>query len=132
MASEADTYGATAPVAITGCATFAGTPVSAFDTIAFANFGSYSISFVNRSSVVANHVALEVNAGGTMQRIDQNGSFAPGTRIDTDSQPFFSSGDARASLCSVVEVDFANGTSWHAAPATALTTPALASEVANS
>ena len=127
-------YGAPAPVAIAACSTFAGTPVSssAFGTtIGFANFGSYSVSFVNRSNIAAKHIALDIDSGRAVQRIDENGSFAPGMRIDKDgSQPFYATGfDGRKPHCSVAEVDFVDGSTWHATPLTALSEPAVAREV---
>ena len=128
-ASAAQTaYGTTAPVAVAACSTYAGTPVSAlYNTVGFANFGSYEVSFVNHANVAAKHVGLDIDANGSVQRIDEIGKFASGTRIDKGSQLSYSgNSDGRAPACRVAEVDFVDGSSWHAVPATAQATGASA------
>ncbi len=125
-ASAAQTpYGAASPVAIANCTAFAGTPLAAGATLGFANFGSYNVGFINGANVAAKHVGIDVNDGGTVQRIDENGSFASGTRIDKDAlQQTYGGAYAGKLDCSVAEVDFVDGSSWHAARATALRAPA--------
>ena len=124
-----------APVSVAACQAYAGQPLSpvAFINtgITSGNLGSYTIGFVNEANVAANHVGLDVSYAGSTQRVDERGTFAPNTRIDkTITGLSFLGYSGSDSSCSVAEVDFVDGTSWHAVPVTALNTTAL-SGVAN-
>jgi hypothetical protein len=76
-----------------------------------------SVKFVNTGTTPATIVKFALNAGRYAQTIVDKGTFGPGVQIKHD----FAVGDGVDELpnatVNVTEVDFADGSIWHAAPA---------------
>jgi len=108
----------TSPVAVTSCSvneTYLGGIPSGGAPQQYVTSG-FSLSYVNKSNVEAKTVKILVNDGDRTQSLVANGTFAPGVEIERD---FSANGETsvRQNLsCNVAEVDFADGSAWHAAP----------------
>jgi hypothetical protein len=69
------------------------------------------LSFTNTGKVPATKVSFLVN-DGTSHQIDDRGTFSPGATIDREIRDTTASeGSAQ---CTVADVQFADGSSWHA------------------
>jgi len=106
------------PVRLGGCGAAAPdpTPITAYNPNPWGG-GDAQITFTNTSPVTATHVVMLLRYNGMEQRVDISGTFSPGIRIDRDEPivPFISALDL---TCRVTEIDFRDGTTWHApAPA---------------
>jgi len=69
------------------------------------------LSFTNTGKVPATKVSFVVN-DGTSHQIDDRGTFTPGATIDREIRD--SAASEGAAQCSVADVQFADGSSWHA------------------
>lgn len=102
------------PVRVRGCGAAAPdpTPITSYNPNPWAG-GDARITFTNTAPVVATHVVMLLRYNGTEQRVDLSGTFSPGVRIDRDEPivPFISAIDL---TCHVTEIDFSDGTTWHA------------------
>jgi hypothetical protein len=100
------------PVTVTSCNADTQAPVT---SLAFApiEFGNVYLSFTNASAIPAKNVELLVGYSGTEQRLDADGTFAPGTRIDRSisTVPFT---NASGVTCRVAKVTFSDGSTWNA------------------
>jgi hypothetical protein len=101
-----------APVAVTSCAIGAAARPYNEGPLQAVEGGDIAISFVNRAAVEATAVRFTVRTGRTVQTIDDQGSFASGTRIDRTFTPATASYDAGSASCEVEAVSFADGTTW--------------------
>jgi hypothetical protein len=101
-----------APVAVTSCAIGAAARPYNEGPLQAVEGGDIAISFVNRAAVEATGVRFLVRTGRTVQTIDDQGSFASGTRIDRIFTPATASYDAGSASCEVESVSFADGTTW--------------------
>ncbi len=77
--------------------------------------GSITLRFVNRSAVPATSVTFVVNKGGDSRSIIDKGSFGPGTLIEETFDKYVGWSDFSTATWAVAEVNFADGTAWHAA-----------------
>jgi hypothetical protein len=73
-----------------------------------------ALGYINKASVPATAVTFVVNDGSHTQRIVARGTFAPNVQIDRTVEA-----DARIDWhddahCRVAEVQFADGSAWHA------------------
>lgn len=81
------------------------------------NPGFLSLAFKNTSNVAASEVVFELDANGRYNRqIDDVGTFAPGAII---THGYFDNSGASDQQVKVVKVQFADGTIWSNAEATA-------------
>jgi hypothetical protein len=66
--------------------------------------------------VPATRVKLALKDGDYTQDITAKGTFTPGIRIDQTFAADTNANAAADATCRVAEVDFADGTAWHASP----------------
>ncbi len=115
MLAEAQTvvYGTSSPVEIlpfdASVHTIAWTGAANYDP------GSITLRFVNRSAVPAKSVTFVVNAGGDNRSIIDKGIFRPGVLVEHTFDKYVDSSDFSTVTYAIAEVDFADGTAWHAA-----------------
>jgi hypothetical protein len=114
-ASAQQTAYTASPVAIGACSvsstteTIAGQPYFTL-TIPQRNL---SFSFVNNGKVPATKVTLVVDDGASPRQIEDRGTFSPRVRIDRRLYDATAANDGPAT-CTVAEVQFSDGSSWHA------------------
>ena len=77
--------------------------------------GSILLRFVNRSAVPATSVTFVVKDGEDSRSIIDKGNFRPGVLIEHSFGGYVGSNDVSIATFGVAEVDFADGTVWHAA-----------------
>jgi hypothetical protein len=117
-------YGNAAPVAINSCSfTASGAPRNLDTPLAFGGPVSFAgpqtadtiaLGYVSHGNVPATAVRIVVSDGTFTQDVTAKGNFAPGAQIEkTFGADRSANVDANAT-CSVAEVRFADGTSWHA------------------
>jgi len=70
------------------------------------------LSFVNNGNVAATKVTFLLDGGA--RRIEDRGTFAPGVTIKREDAAGIGYNDLSRENVTVSEVDFADGTSWHA------------------
>jgi len=78
--------------------------------------GDVALNFINNSNVPATSVTFMLNDGKTAQSIVDKGTFNPGVAIDHTFAKDNVASAGRNATCNVAEVDFADGSVWHAAP----------------
>jgi hypothetical protein len=73
--------------------------------------GYVRLSFVNNTTVTATNIDLAISYDGEVEDLDAVGRFGPGARIErwVSLAPFVWPDDV---TCSVVRIDFIDGTSW--------------------
>ena len=108
-------YGTTSPVAITS--------FNVNKLLAWTNneelpqyvVGSFALTFVNKSKVLATTVKFSVNYGDFTQTIVDKGRFAPGVQIKHAFEVDSVISKLPNAACNVTEVDFADGSVWRIA-----------------
>jgi hypothetical protein len=117
-------FGNAAPVSLNSCSFTASgaprnldTPLSFGGPVCFSGpqaADTIALGYVSSGNVPATAVRFVVSDGTFTQNVTATGSFAPGVQIDkTFGADRSANVDANAT-CSVAEVRFADGTSWHA------------------
>jgi hypothetical protein len=76
-----------------------------------------ALSYVNKANVPAKNITFAVKDGAYTQNIVAKGMFAPGVQIDKSFTADSEIGARPDAACTVAEVDFADGSVWHAAHA---------------
>jgi len=71
------------------------------------------LRFVNQTNVPATNVTFVVSDGKYTQRIVDKGTFSPDTQIKHNFPVARGIGASPHATCKVVQVDFADGSSWH-------------------
>jgi hypothetical protein len=115
-ASAQQTAYSVSPVAVAAC-----NISSASHSIGVPSFASFDVSehylnvnFVNNGKVPATNVTFVIDDGSSPAQIVDRGSFTPGVQIAHQIREAYASNEGPAK-CSVADVQFADGTSWHAA-----------------
>jgi hypothetical protein len=109
----------TAPVTLTSCRT-----ATTYDPASFTGLSELTpanlqqtqgvaLSYVNTAPVPATSVTFIFTDGGKTRRVVARGSFAHDVQIDRTIDADVSTGNANAE-CRVADVQFADGTAWHA------------------
>jgi hypothetical protein len=109
----------TSPVTLTSCRT-----VSTYDPASFTGLSELTpanlrqtqgivLSYINTAAMPATSVTFVFNDGGKTQRVVARGSFAHNVQIDRTIDADVSGTNASAE-CRVADVQFADGTTWHA------------------
>ena len=117
-------YGNAAPVALNTCSFAASDSPRTIDLpIVFGGPASFAgpqtaddikLGYVNTGNVPATAIRFVTSNGAYTQSVTATGSFAPGVRIDKSFPSNQSTHVERNATCTVAEVRFADGTSWHA------------------
>ncbi|MGD0476530.1 MAG: hypothetical protein ABSB70_25430 [Candidatus Velthaea sp.] len=108
-------YGTTSPVAITSFnvnTLLAGTNNEELPQYVV---GSFALTFVNKSKVLATTVKFSVNDSDFTQTIVDKGRFAPGVQIKHAFEVDSVISELPNAACNVTEVDFADGSVWRTA-----------------
>ena len=108
-------YGTTSPVAITSFnvnTLLAGTNNEELPQYVV---GTFALTFVNKSDVLATTVKFSVNDGDFTQTIVDKGRFAPGVQIKHAFEVDSVNSELPNAACNVTEVDFADGSVWRIA-----------------
>jgi hypothetical protein len=114
-------YSTSAPVEITSfsideryaAGTIGGEAAAAPQFVAQLDSGYIELRFVNKSNVPATTVKFVVNKGQYRRSIVDEGSFTPGVQIKHTFAAVDVSELSNAT-CEIAEVDFADGSAWHA------------------
>ena len=117
-------YGNAAPVALDSCSYAASdVPLTLDKPIFFGGPLSFAgpktadaiaLGYTNNGNVPATAVRFVIDDGKSTQNVIAKGSFAPGVRIARTFVARDRENVASGAACSVAEVRFADGTSWHA------------------
>ena len=117
-------YGNAAPVALNTCSfTASDTPRRSDVPIAFGGPAQFAgphtaddikLGYVNTGNVPATAIRFITSNGAYTQSVTATGTFAPGVQIDKSFASDQSTHIDNNATCTVAEVRFADGTSWHA------------------
>ncbi|MDQ2858970.1 MAG: hypothetical protein M3R53_10020 [Candidatus Eremiobacteraeota bacterium] len=108
----------TSPVAVTSCSvneTYLGGLPYGGAPQHYVTSG-INLSYVNKSNVAAKTVKILMNDGDRTQTLVASGTFAPGVEIERNFSANGATSAQQNANCNVAEVDFADGSAWHAAP----------------
>jgi hypothetical protein len=108
----ASALGFTPPVSVQKCSVDGRdpSPITSYNPNPWFS-GYVRLRFVNNTPVTATNIDLAISYDGEVEDLNSVGTFAPGARIErwVSLAPFVWPDDV---TCSVVRIDFSDGTSW--------------------